>query len=128
MQNTRHPMRSVSLAAVAPGIPGIGRQYMRGTGTQVVISEEKRGVAEIFDFANGIAPLTSAGCVGRLDGEAKRWPVHGLDHNRRGMIGMTSLGSRSGKLPRKGGSGLKTAVVTGGASGIGRAVAERLRS
>jgi 2-hydroxycyclohexanecarboxyl-CoA dehydrogenase len=42
---------------------------------------------------------------------------------------MTGLGSRSGKLPRKGGSAsLKTAVVTGGASGIGRAVAERLRS
>ena len=41
---------------------------------------------------------------------------------------MTSLGSRSGKLPRRGVASLKTAVVTGGASGIGRAVAERLRS
>jgi 2-hydroxycyclohexanecarboxyl-CoA dehydrogenase len=33
-----------------------------------------------------------------------------------------------GRSLRKAGSGLKTAVVTGGASGIGRAVAERLRS
>ena len=41
---------------------------------------------------------------------------------------MTGLGSRSGKLPRRGVASLKTAVVTGGASGIGRAVAERLRS
>jgi len=41
---------------------------------------------------------------------------------------MTGLGSRSGKLPRRAGASLKTAAVTGGASGIGRAVAERLRS
>ncbi len=39
---------------------------------------------------------------------------------------MTGLGGRSGKL--QGWSSLKTAVVTGGASGIGHAVAERLRS
>jgi 2-hydroxycyclohexanecarboxyl-CoA dehydrogenase len=43
------------------------------------------------------------------------------------MIGM-GFGQSLRKVARKVGSSVKTAVVTGGASGIGRAVAERLRS
>ena len=52
------------------------RGTLRRPRPEVVVRQEKRGIAEILNLDRGVAPLAGSGGVRRLNGEAKRRSAH----------------------------------------------------
>jgi len=54
------------------------RTALSGAGTQVVVGEQKRRIAELLHLTGEFTPLSRVGGVGRLNREAERLPVHSV--------------------------------------------------